>query len=1141
MAAIVPTQLPPADLAALLSPDNETRNRAEQQLTALQESSPAQLALHLVDALACPTTEPVVRELCAVLLRRRLPVMLPALVRQGEWFEAVKSKLLQALSSECDGRLRRKTCEAVGRLGIELFADNMWPELMEFIRAACASGVPTAHEAALTVLSHMAPALVEPKLWPTVGRPLQEMLISALGQSAEGGVSGAALAALAALLSACAEQERDADDAAEKKRLKAVASDLEGSLPPMLSVLQAAVNAADPARITAVMESLSAVASAQPRLFKPVLQPVVDGMAQLAVSAELQFEARISCAELLLTLAEGAPKMCARLESFVPRVLEVLLPMLVRLGGDLDDWEAAEPTDGLLDTDNDEDEEKEAAYAAEALDRLCCAMEAEGVTRLMLPQLQAMLGGGAPWTSRHAALVAIATVCESSSAVLEPHLAGLVELLRSSAAAPEPRLRWASFYAVGLLCDEFGQMAESMHPTLVPLLAAGMADASARVRAAACLAAVNLIDGMEQDVLGTYTQPLLGGVHGVVSAANSAGYVVFAAAQSLSRIAESLADAPAKPMGAAYAAFMPLLAQRLPGAIDSRYGELAAALLSAMGNLAAACPAEQVAADVASLIPNVVSLLARREVAEDRPLLRSVHTALTCLAPIATAAFVPHLDGLLPALLAAAVADVDFQMEQVEAEDPAADEEDGWEVEYHQNRGKGLLKVRINAAQMDEKIMALEALYTYAHALGATFHPAVPSVVESCLPLLTYRWSDRVRAAAATALPEAYKCVVLAAAAGAGGLSKAHALEVSSSILKPITDQLAKEDSLVTVDALLEALREVTVLERTHQVGALNGAALNGVLQVLKRQLQLDEGRVKARAAAAAERDDDEEADDDDDLEEEAELLTTCAALTAEVVRQHGASCLPQVEAQLLPHIQSWLAPAASPTEDEAALVRLALGIDVVGAIMEHAGRDAGKKYVAAVLPLLQQHGASGDVRLRRSVYKALGIVAEHSGKLLTRANAVAVAKLLTDAIGAPDARYAANVSASEAAAAALGKMLVHRSGAVDAASVVPVWLAWLPLRHAEEDECRAAVECLCKLLEADAHAVFGADGATFPLVLGAMAAAYESEAAGEAASARMKALVVSWTAANQAMVTSGAGMIPQPHLREKVGRMATA
>jgi hypothetical protein len=78
-------------------------------------------------------------------------------------------------------------------------------------------------------------------------------------------------------------------------------------------------------------------------------------------------------------------------------------------------------------------------------------------------------------------------------------------------------------------------------------------------------------------------------------------------------------------------------------------------------------------------------------------------------------------------------------------------------------------------------------------------------------------------------------------------------------------------------------------------------------------------------------------------------------------------------------------------------------------------------------------------------------------------------------------------------------------------------------------------------LLEADANAVFGADGSGLPVVLGAMAASYESEAAGVEVSGRMKALVKQWATANQATLESGVAMMQEPMLREKIGRMVTA
>ena len=46
----------------------------------------------------------------------------------------------------------------------------------------------------------------------------------------------------------------------------------------------------------------------------------------------------------------------------------------------------------------------------------------DAVANLMLPQLEPMLAPTAPWASRHAALIAIATVCEHAASTIEPHL-----------------------------------------------------------------------------------------------------------------------------------------------------------------------------------------------------------------------------------------------------------------------------------------------------------------------------------------------------------------------------------------------------------------------------------------------------------------------------------------------------------------------------------------------------------------------------------------------------------------------------------------------------------------------------------------------------------------------------------------------
>ena len=121
----------------------------------------------------------------------------------------------------------------------------------------------------------------------------------------------------------------------------------------------------------------------------------------------------------------------------------------------------------------------------QALERLCEALDGEAVVQLLLPQLQSMLAPDAPWAARHAALVAIAQVASWGPNTLEPHLTIIAGLLGTAAAAPEPRLRWGAIYCIGLLCDQYDALGETMHATIMPLLLGVAADPCLRVQVGA--------------------------------------------------------------------------------------------------------------------------------------------------------------------------------------------------------------------------------------------------------------------------------------------------------------------------------------------------------------------------------------------------------------------------------------------------------------------------------------------------------------------------------------------------------------------------------------------------------------------------------------------------------------------------------
>ena len=347
------------DLSLLLSKDNAARRAAEAQFDAARQSHPQLVATQLIQTLNAPDVDLATRELCAVLARRYLPSMfiLTEIHFSVETRESVKAGLLTALSPDHMASLRRKLCSTIGRLGAELLPSNGWPALNDFVQQACTTGVIALHEAALAVLLHMAPACVDVEGWQKCGVGVQAILLDGLAPGRASEVQATALAALAAFLSSSAQNERAAEDAlkaasdekarkgakAERRQHKAIAASLGEALPSMLVVLEGALQAGGTGA-TAALEALGEVAEVQPRLFKPVLPHVVEGMTSVALSP-LECEVRLAAAEMLLTLCEALPAMCLKVAAFVPQLLGVLLALSVRLGEDTATKEGAKTVD----------------------------------------------------------------------------------------------------------------------------------------------------------------------------------------------------------------------------------------------------------------------------------------------------------------------------------------------------------------------------------------------------------------------------------------------------------------------------------------------------------------------------------------------------------------------------------------------------------------------------------------------------------------------------------------------------------------------------------------------------------------------------------------------------------------------------
>ena len=272
--------------------------------------------------------------------------------------------------------------------------------------------------------------------------------------------------------------------------------------------------------------------------------------------------------------------MCAKLRQppYAALLLDVLVPMMLRLPDDSGAWEEAEPDGGLARGDGGDDDESEAVNAQEGLDRLGAALDGEGVGALLLTRLGA-LPPAAAWKQTHVATVAVAIAAEHCPATLAPHLPAVVARLGEAARAAEARVRWAALFALAVLAEEFEELASEHAPSLLPLLVAGLADAAPRVHASAAVATAALGAQLRRDALLAHAPPLLRALHALLAAPATRDYVVGAAAAALAAVC-ARAGGAAVPMG-----LMPLLRQRLAHAAARGAAPLVGRLVEAVGAL----------------------------------------------------------------------------------------------------------------------------------------------------------------------------------------------------------------------------------------------------------------------------------------------------------------------------------------------------------------------------------------------------------------------------------------------------------------------------------------------------------------------------------------------------------------------------
>ncbi|KAJ2648904.1 importin subunit beta-3 [Coemansia sp. RSA 1250] len=1016
-------------MAKLMSSYNEVRSQAETELNNEWRDVQPQTLLSSLAFVVHRDYQAQARAFAAVLLRR----ISFQDVRTGDnkedersvWsvvspavHQTVKSVLLGALKDETERGVSHKLCDTIAEIANNE-VDDEWPELLPALYTCAQDGNALLRESAYRVFSSCPYLLADQNADAVTGA------FNGAFQDSDAAVRLAALQAAVAYILAAPEKKRSA---------------LAPMMAPMLGVLEPLLHNGDESGLTDALAALIEPAEEAPKLFRAVLGSLVTFATAIGKKDKLEATTRQTAMELLVTLAEAAPGMCRKHGQFCSEIVPVCLQMMSSVE-DEEEWYNVETLD---EADNDESH----VFGEQTLDRLANALGGKQLLPVAFNYIPQMMASS-EWQQRHAALMAISSIGEGCYKIMRNELGKILQMVVPFLADPHARVRYAACNCIGQMSTDFAPKLQADHHELVLTSLIPVMDQASvpRVQTHAAAAMVNFAEEATKQVLEPYLDTMFERLLSMLN--GSRRYVQEQAITTIATIAD---NAQAK-FNKYYGTIMPMLLNVLAQATDREHRLLRGKAMECATFIALAVGRDVFAPD----IPRVIELLTQTQQAvteADDPQASYLQASWARLCRLMGADFAPLLPVVMPPLLTAAKQQPDFAVLEAD-EDAEANyaAEDGWEF-----ANIGGQQIGIRTTLLEEKCEAVELISTYARDLGAGFVNYAGETLETLVPLFRFYFHEGVRAAAAAAVPH-----VLASVRAAG--DEAAARQAWGQICDRYTSVLGSEEddtfTLQLFSSFAEALTAVGANSMTEaQLEALAAACIT---QMTKYHQRMHE-RAAARAAEELDEDDEEQLAEEELLEGLA-VDEVAKALHA-AFATHGTAFAPAFRG-VLPVAHKYL------QEQDPAARQWA--ICVFDDLVEFTG-PASATYAGEFLqPIAQALRDATSADLRQAAAYGVGVMAQYGGDAYSDFVARVALPVLVETIQDGEARSEDNVFATENAISAIAKILRFQgAGVPDAATVLRVWFAALPITH-DADEAAAVYEYLVQVLNEQPDALVAA------------------------------------------------------------------
>lgn len=965
----------------------------------------------------------------------------------GHWRELpaevqrqAKATVLGLAGTERSGPIRRKMAAcAVSLAGfLRRECGDEWPELLPAVFALSQSADAVQRETALTMFGELALFLGAPVFRPYFG-VITGILERGLQDAASLDVRLASLTAAVAFLQIVEARDEGALDGF--RRL----------LPLMVGCVAAGVQQGQEDRAQTALQLLTELAETQSAFYRPCVGATVGAVLPLAQSGALDEATRRAAMELLVTLCDVRAAAMRRVPGFVDAAVDTLLQWLCAVERPAGWADFAEPDGDTL-----------AAYAQEALDRLCLALHGKTVVPALFGRINAMVPS-ADWRVRYAAMTAVTMSTEGCRAVLRRHVGELVATVCRTCADADALVRWAALNCLGQLCTDFcASLVRDHGEAVCRTFVAGMGDPVARVAARAAVCITNFCQAPPAAV-APHARPLLEATRALLERGDSVK-AQEAALTCLTSLVEVVGDAFAP----YYGAFVPVLKAIIARAKDAQYRLLRGKAMEAFTFVGVAVPRAQFLPDALDVMRD----MAATPVAGDDPQAGYLEAAWARLAECLGADFVQFLPLVVPISLARARVHADVRVFAA-GERPPAGEEDGWDVQYVGDTGVG-----VHTALLDEKASAIHILACYAAHVGAGFAPYVRDVADIVARECGCELHEGVRQAAFSAMPFLLASTKACIGAPQGGNSSGNnstqgaAATTSATVttttpadlqalwqflfepaLKAFANERNAEDTLPQMLSSLAACLDILggPSLSAEQLDALAEACTCHLNEWVAHQRDLDEQRTQA----------DYDDEDDERTEELGALvdavLGALQALSDSVAKAHGDAYAPAFQTHLAPVLRGMLAPPDSPALVHKALCTYCGGFEFSRAIAARNADEILPRFVAAARDY-------ASVPLRQAGVYSLGVAAVSLGEPFAPQVPACLA-VLREVVAHPASHAPDALVATDNAVSAVVKIASAFAPHLDMAETMAFVVAALPLR-ADSIEGVLCHDLFCSLLE---------------------------------------------------------------------------